>query len=142
MFRCRAGFVKADESCRSSLLAWLIGSTFEHLQRCRISRTVEPAVQRLGEQGLRASALEQRQRGAQLHGVDRTEDPDWVVVPERLQRRHALEIAGAEQAMVKIGTGFGERGNPVIMRSRALPEAAKLREDEPSVDAPAGASGF
>src|SRR5690606_24966059 len=87
--------------------------------------------ERGAEQRITACRLEQGERGAELHGIDRAKYPDRVATAEILERRDAGDIARPENRVRKIGLGFGEIGNSVALRHCAMAEPGELRKNEP-----------
>ncbi len=75
--------------------------------------------------------MEERHRRADLHRVDRPEDPDGRPARRREHQPGALAQARAEHRVRQVGTGLVEGRKRVEAGRLAPAEPGDLREDEP-----------
>jgi hypothetical protein len=75
--------------------------------------------------------VEQGERGAQLHRVERTEDLVGGSSSDGEQRGETFTEPRSQDGVGKIGPRFAQRPDREALRHRAVPEAGDLGKDEP-----------
>jgi hypothetical protein len=95
-----------------------------------------PALERGAEHLLSARVGKQCQRRAQRNGIYPTEHIDGGSADKVVEQTDANAEPAAELQVVELRTRLIDRANDILLVDLALPQAAKLREDEAHPVAP------
>src|SRR5450759_645443 len=110
---------------------WRAGLAAKQVQRLSVRHAAIEFLDRRGECRIGRHRAEQGHRGTEFEIVGTAQDfPDGSAL-DGVDERRALPKPGSQDAVPEIGRGLVARANRKPLRHRAMPEAGKLRKNEP-----------